>query len=558
MTAAPAAATGRRERAREWLVAVAVGAALLTALTYPLVPRMGILARLDSGDAKFGMWNVAWIDHALLTDPRHLLDANIFYPHTGTLAYSELNLVAGVLGLPAYALTRNPVLAINSAIALGLLLTFVLTWALVRRLTGSAGAGLVAATAFTFCPNIPTRSAEIQLLMTFGIPLVFLTFHRFHDRPGVARGSVLGVSLAIAGLACAYYGLFVATALALIALIMFDRRKEYWIGLASAVVTMVLVVAPVFVPYQAARSAVAAPHAASAENIETWSAHISDFLASPTFAHNWWLPALGRTLGAWQDPMFPGLMLLVLAAVACARVRRREIAAYAALAVFAFWAAFGPPAFLYSLIAAVTPGMALLRAPVRYGILVSFALTVLAGFGASYILKRRPALVAVLVLAAAAELVVWGGPGTKVGWDLRPLPPVPAAYRMLADLPKGPVVVFPFPYQRTNYLNHTRAMFWSIFHWQPLLNGYSDVVPADFAEIATPINGFPNAESFDIIRARHVRYVVWDMDTYDPTSRATLLARFPAFAQYMRQLTTDGDVWLYEITGYPTGAMGGL
>jgi len=68
-----------------------------------------------------------------------------------------------------------------------------------------------------------------------------------------------------------------------------------------------------------------------------------------------------------------------------------------------------------------------------------------------------------------------------------------------------------------------------------------------------PINGFPDAPSFEIMRARHVRYVVWHMDTtsYHAASREKLLARFPPYAQYMRQLTTDGDVWLYEIVGYP-------
>ena len=83
-----------------------------------------------------------------LADPRegrdrpvHLLDANIFYPHTGTLAYSELNLVAGLFGLPWYAATHDPLAALNGSIAVGLWLAFMLMWHLVRRLTGSDGAG---------------------------------------------------------------------------------------------------------------------------------------------------------------------------------------------------------------------------------------------------------------------------------------------------------------------------------------------------------------------------------------------------------------------------------
>jgi hypothetical protein len=545
----------RPSRVREWVTALLVGALAVTALTYPLVPRMGNMARYD-GDAKFGLWNVAWIGHALLTQPTHLFDANIFFPHTGTLAYSELNLVAGFLGFPGYAITHNPFVALNSAIAIALFLTFVLTWALVRRLTGSAGAGLVAAMGFAFCPNIPSRSGELQLLMTFGIPLVFLAFHRFHERPNVWRSVGLGAALAVCGLACAYYGLFTATALALISLVMADRRRAYWTGLGGALITMLLILAPIVMPYTAARRAVAAPQAAPADRLVEWAARPADFLTSPTFADSWLRPAVQRTLGASTDPMFPGLIVLALAAIAIAKERHRTTIAYLAIAVFALWAAFGPRLLLYTVVAKIIPGMALLRAPVRYGILVSFALAILAGYGARRLARGRIAITAALVLVTAMELAVWGGPGTTPGWTLAPMPVVPQAYRLLASLPPGPVVEFPFPYKRTDFHRHLVPMFWSVFHWQPLVNGYSDVVPQDFRDIAVPINAFPDAASFEILRARQVRYVVWDMNGYEGVSRERLMARFPPYAANLQLLTTDHDVWLYEIRDYPQRTTG--
>ena len=60
---------------------------------------------------------------------------------------------------------------------------------LVRRLTDSPQAGLVAATAFTFCPYVQAHTAHIQLLMVFGIPLVFLAFHAFRDTPTLGRAA---------------------------------------------------------------------------------------------------------------------------------------------------------------------------------------------------------------------------------------------------------------------------------------------------------------------------------------------------------------------------------
>ena len=223
--------TQNQLRAREWLVAVGVGAVLVCLMTWPTAPGLLTHGRLDTADGRFSIWNVGWIGHAL-TSSDTLLDANIFYPHLGTLAYSELNLVAGLLGLPTFVATGSALGATNTAILAGLLATFLATWALVRRLTGSAVAGLVSATGFTFLPFVQAHTAHIQLLMTFGMPLVLLAFHALRDRMSVMSAAGLGVALAIAGLACAYYGIFAGLTLGLIALLLARRDRAYWIALA--------------------------------------------------------------------------------------------------------------------------------------------------------------------------------------------------------------------------------------------------------------------------------------------------------------------------------------
>src|SRR4029453_2832572 len=183
---------------RHSLIAIAAGAVLAGILTYPTIVRPGSVARVDTDDGKFSVWNVAWVAHALLTDPRHVFDANIFYPHTGTLAYSEANLVAGALAAPVYAVTGNPLAAHNVVVFVVLVLAFVAMWALVRHLTGSWTAALVAATAFAFPPHVAAKTAHIQLLMVWVFPAVMLAFHRFAESPGLGRGVVLGLSLAAA------------------------------------------------------------------------------------------------------------------------------------------------------------------------------------------------------------------------------------------------------------------------------------------------------------------------------------------------------------------------
>ena len=139
-----------------------------------------------------------------------------------------------------------------------------------------------------------------------------------------------------------------------------------------------------------------------------------------------------------------------------------------------------------------------------------------------------------------------------VKWPLQAMPPLPHAYRLLAALPRGAVVDFPFPYRNADFHNHAWAMVMSTYPWQPLLNGYSDFIPPDFHELAIPVNGFPNAESFAILRAHNVRYVIIRANEYGPML-ARLRARFPAYAANLHRLNDDEDVWLFQILSYPEG-----
>src|SRR3989304_1136802 len=125
---------------------VALAFALAVVMTWPLAGNMGGLGRsTGGGDGLYSVWNVAWVAHALTTDPGHLFDANIFFPHRGALAYSEANLVAGAVALPAWWLTHSAYAAHNLALLTGFATALVGMWLLARRLTGHAGAAGVTA-----------------------------------------------------------------------------------------------------------------------------------------------------------------------------------------------------------------------------------------------------------------------------------------------------------------------------------------------------------------------------------------------------------------------------
>ena len=97
----------------------------------------------------FDMYYSAWVlsheSRALVTDPLHIVDANIYYPATDVLFYGPAALGALPLFAPAFLATGNPAFALNVTFLLGLALTGAAMHEVVQRWTGSDLAGVVAA-----------------------------------------------------------------------------------------------------------------------------------------------------------------------------------------------------------------------------------------------------------------------------------------------------------------------------------------------------------------------------------------------------------------------------
>lgn len=523
-------------------------ASLTAALIYPIAFKLGGVGRVDKGDGQLSIWNVAWVARTLPTDPRHVFDANIFYPHRGTLAYSENNLGAGVLAIPAYWLTRNPYAALNSATLLAFVLSATGMFYLVAHLTGDRRAAAIAAISFAFCPFVFAHTAHIQLLMTAGLPLTMLAFHRLADEPTAGRGCVLGLAMAAQAISCGYYGVFVCLMVGFAFVVAGASRRllatrRYWIAVSVAAVVAILLVIPVFLPYVSIEGG--GVHRELKDAIQ-FSARWNDYLSSSSYAHAWMLAHLPE----WSEVLFPGCVTLILGvwgAWVAARDRRRELLIlYGGLAVLAFWASFGPRALLYSALYRVVPMFAWLRAPARFGLIVGFALSVLAGVAIAAWLRtaRRPGLVtAALMLAAAGELAV--------PIYMPEVPPVEPVYRTLATLPRGPVIEMPFFYPEVGLFQHTKYMLASTAHWMPMVNGYSDYIPPDFYAHVMLLAPFPSRDAFKIIEPDRVRYAVFHMNGYNAENRNDVLSRLKEFEPYLRPLYMDETTRLYEIVGFP-------
>jgi hypothetical protein len=544
----------------EAVLVVLIATTLAAVLTYPLARHLDSIGRVNTDDGRWSIWVVAWVAHAFTTNPFGVFDANIFYPHKATLAFSEANIAAGVIGAPIWALSRNPYLTHNVVVLISFVVAFAGAYYLVRFLTGSRPAALVAGVLYAFCPFIFARTAHIQLLMTGGIPFCMLAFHRLVERATVGRAVILGLLIWAQALACAYYGVFAILMIGLATLFFAATRRlwrsrDYWLGIGLAAFVSIAFTLPFFIPY--ARLQQEMGFARTLGDAREYSANLSAWLASSAWAHRWWLDAIERP----TDVLFPGIVTLVLGLAGVVwqlqptvrqaqndRARTDVMILYALIGVMALWLSLGPDAGLYALFYEIVPIFTFMRAPGRFGILVVLSLVVLGAPLLAWLLSRvkRPMrAAAALAVLAAAELAAI--PLNQY----RRAEPLSAVYRMLATLPYGPVIELPYWYERSDFPRHAYYMLNSTAHWLPLVNGYSDHIPQDFRDTVRDLSAFPSRESFRILGQRDVRYVVFHLDLFNARSKVLLRERMKTYERFLRPLLIDEYVWLYEIVDWP-------
>jgi hypothetical protein len=165
----------------ELLWAVLGGVALALITTWPLVLHMSSRIEPDLGDPVRTAWEVAWVGHAMLNQPLHLFDANVFYPHPLSLAFSDSLLGYG----PAAWFGSGTVAALvryNLLFLFAWSLCFTGAYLLVRELgVGRLGAAAAGA-AFAYAPYRVTEAGHLHVISSGGLALALFLLLRGYRR----------------------------------------------------------------------------------------------------------------------------------------------------------------------------------------------------------------------------------------------------------------------------------------------------------------------------------------------------------------------------------------
>lgn len=472
---------------------------LVVALTWPQARHMYWVP--DRGDPLFSTWRIAWVSHQLPRHPLALFDANIFYPERLTFTYSDSMVVPALMIAPVLWLGGHPVVAYNILLLSGFVLSGVTTFLLVRALTGRVDAAIVSGAIFALYPYRFEHYSHLELQMTMWMPLALWSLHRTLALGRLRDGLLTGVALALQLLSSLYYGVFLSTYMVVLGVVLWvghGRPRRPLFALGAGALLAAALVAPVASQYEANKSMVGARDVST---IQFYSAKPSDYLISQRRS---WTYYEWREGGQPERQLFPRFTPVVLAVVALWPPLSTARIGYGLALAFAVDGSLGLNGYVYPWLHAYLAPFRALRVPARFSILVGLSLAILAGYGAARLIRWSPRWRKALVGAMLSAVVVEALPRM----DLQPVwPEPPPIYASITGAAPVVLAEYPMPDEKNKPWFDSRYMYFSLWHWNKLVNGNSGFCPPSYDELLERQRDFPSDRAVDYLKARGVDYL---------------------------------------------------
>ena len=229
-----------------------------------------------------------------------------------------------------------------------------------------------------------------------------------------------------------------------------------------------------------------------------------------------------------------------------------DVGFYVVLALLSLWACLGPGYVLYTTLYRLLPGFDLIRVPSRLFVLTLLALAVLAAMGLDRLITaflrddagpwRAPRSSCCSPPSSPRSRSRRGptrwicppstrssrhGLGPSRSWSLPVADPANATQSARLN---------------SHYMLHSMA------HWQPMVNGYSGIIPPRHERLFRILTAFPDTASLGELEALGVRYAVVHREFYTDAEWARVVERAAAFPDRLRLEAETGDGRLYALT----------
>jgi hypothetical protein len=525
--------------------------ALTVVQTWPMITKLRTeLPGWPSDNFAF-LYKLWWFRTALLvTHESPLFDPNAYSPYGFNLAQGEVSYLNTIPGVPLGALFGD-VAAYNLLSLLWFVVGGIGGYLLVREITGSRGAALLASIAFAFCSHtLGHYAGHLQFLGTGWIALTFYFLERMFRTRSVKSGALAGLCFALVALGAWYYGYMVGLAVALfVVLRLWSVRHDYhlrslWKPVLAALVVVVAIAGPAVLPSLEIWSQGGLRRSAAAA--DEFSASPTDYLI-PNQLHPIWgdySMRLQSDRPVYEASLYLGFVSISIALIGWALTRRRAKQSGPTTAPWGLWLvmlvfvtvlSFGltlhglrgqvewtdgtdvatipmPASILYDWL----PFFSSMRSYARFGVLAALALAVLMGLGWASICRYGGTFAArhgMSLLLLAVTLLLFDVLTVPFKWGSSPVrPTVTSAF--LNAAPEGSVMQMPLSGSRFAPAQSGPSLYWGTYYHQPITYGWDSYDPPHWRAAQAALESFPDRPALDVLRKWDVRYIVVNKNAY--------------------------------------------
>lgn len=437
-------------------------AILAVFMSWPLLPNIN-RAVAYPGDPYINTWVLDWDWHATFHQPARLFQANIFYPATYSLAFSENLYGIAVVLFPLRAVGVTPLTAYNVAMLLGYTLCGVAAYLLAYEITGSAWGAIAAGIFYAFLPYRFTQAPHVQYVWAGTLPLLLFTLVRYQKKPDWRHAIWFGAAFLWNGLSNVHFFFFGTVAIVMTMAIL--RPPLARIAATGAIAMLIL--APFLYPYHAASKLYGMER--------SWD-ETMDRSAVP---HDWLLNNV-----AWRpyptindlavDPerwLFPGALALCFAVLAFASREWRPLTLAWSWVLLGFVGSLGLRTPFYRFFFLYVPGFRAIRVPARWALISQVGLALLIAIAVAAIARHAKWAGIVIALAFLTEL------HQSIRWYMAPTNTRPVDQWAATARPHA---MTELPIRRE--LDY-EVMLRATTHHRPIVNGVSGFAPPEYARL---------------------------------------------------------------------------
>lgn len=531
-------------------------------------------------DPLFYAWNLSHNADNWFKGLDALLNTNIFYPVTNTIAYSDTLWGQSLFINPIIWISHNPILAENIAVLLSFPLSaitmFLLSFYLTKNLVASSMSGIF----FAFSYPRLSQIGHLPMISSQWLPLYILYLIKFLKDGKRKNFMLLCIWYLLSITSSIYFGVFLVPISAVIIIADFIKRihfhtthqyKNIAIAVFPIVVPFIIILGVTLLPY--IRLKAENPQIKrSIDDVTHLRANLIDYISVlPTSLNTFKLPTNTN-----EHVLFPTgtlLMLALLGLITISQRNRYMMSILVLIAVTSFILSLGneqsftlgsfstgtlkmPYYYLYTLF----PLFQIVRVPARFGIFIIISLSALAAWGIDHITKKNKSKWVIGVFLCTFIIEVWQ---TNTPFVTIPLEKsIPKVYSWIAKQPEPMILVelpvslfyhgssmenqlyMPFSAlgKADTYALETYRVYFSAFHKKRMINGYSGFLPESYNRLTETLEDFPSQQSIKALQDIGVTHAVVHIRQYENENRSKIVQALASSSLLTLSYSIDDDL----------------